>query len=180
MAKIQLLQERKGGSDVDLSPVGSPLGTVVYHFGPEHEGGPHLCDVKNSDHIATLLAIKEGYRLVLDEPGPGPSPLQPPSQSQPAPLDGAGEAQGETGSPQPQPTDAASGPADGVGKNGETAENPLEPIPENWRKLPWPQRRALADKLSDKPVNTNQDVERVISAEEARRKAATAAAAPAQ
>lgn len=42
------------------------LGDMVYHFVEEVTGGPHVCDVPDdeTDHIQTLLAIKEGYRLV--------------------------------------------------------------------------------------------------------------------
>ena len=49
---------------------------------------------------------------------------------------------------------------------------PLEPIPDNWRDLTWPQMRSLASKVSDGPIRNGADAERAIEAEIARREAA--------
>jgi hypothetical protein len=59
MAKIECKIKRAGGSKIDV-------GGVVYHFAPTNESAeaPHVCEVKDEDHIATFLAIREGYKLV--------------------------------------------------------------------------------------------------------------------
>jgi len=44
-------------------------------------------------------------------------------------------------------------------------------IPEDWASLPWPQRRALAALLTDKPVKSAADAEAAITAELDRREA---------
>ena len=52
--KIECLLKREGGSKIDL-------GDEIYHFEPNAEG-VHVAEVTNEDHIATLLAIEEGYK----------------------------------------------------------------------------------------------------------------------
>ncbi|KFD27077.1 hypothetical protein [Sphingobium yanoikuyae] len=51
---IESIIRRQGGSTVDL-------GSAKYHFRPDLEGR-HVAEVDDPAHIATLLAIKEGFR----------------------------------------------------------------------------------------------------------------------
>jgi hypothetical protein len=43
------------------------------------------------------------------------------------------------------------------------------PIPADWKALPWQQRRSLASKLTDEPINNGETADRVIAAEVAKR-----------
>jgi hypothetical protein len=59
MAKIECKIKRAGGSKIDI-------GGVDYHFKPtsDAEGAPHVCEVKDEEHIARFLEIRDGYKLV--------------------------------------------------------------------------------------------------------------------
>lgn len=50
------------------------------------------------------------------------------------------------------------------GPEGDNADPEASVIPEDWRDLPWPFLRALASRLSDEPVHSRADAERVIEA----------------
>lgn len=54
--KIESLIKRAKGTQIRL-------GKTDYDFQPEKEGGPHVCEVKDQQHIALLLSIREGYRM---------------------------------------------------------------------------------------------------------------------
>lgn len=56
---IESIIKREGGTHITL-------GGEKYSFMPDDQGR-HVCEVKNRDHIGTLLAIREGYRLANDE-----------------------------------------------------------------------------------------------------------------
>lgn len=56
---IQSIIERDGGSDIDI-------GGVVYRFVPDATG-KHVCDVENEGDIAILLAIPEGFKVVVEK-----------------------------------------------------------------------------------------------------------------
>jgi len=59
--KIVCRLQRNGGSVITL-------GKEKYHFKPESEDGHHVCEVKNKDHVETLLGIPEGYHRYGEEP----------------------------------------------------------------------------------------------------------------
>lgn len=61
--KIVSLIKRKGGT-VLKNFKGSG---IDYHFKPEVEGGPHVCDVTNKDHVKTFLRITEGFEPFLGD-----------------------------------------------------------------------------------------------------------------
>lgn len=46
-------------------PTKITLGRATYSFA-EDDQGRHVCEVKNSEHLARLLSITEGYRVVID------------------------------------------------------------------------------------------------------------------
>lgn len=46
-------------------PTSIMLGDTAYQFEPDSEGR-HVCEVSDQQHLAKLLSIPEGYRLVLD------------------------------------------------------------------------------------------------------------------
>lgn len=59
----------------------APGGTVVtfkgarYHFKPVEDGGPHIAEVTNPEHIARFMDIPEGYRVhgeAEDDDAPAP------------------------------------------------------------------------------------------------------------
>lgn len=54
--QIQCILKREGGTQVDLPG-------RKYHFAPQADG-KHVAEVEDPAHIATLLAIKEAYRMV--------------------------------------------------------------------------------------------------------------------
>lgn len=56
-------------------PTSITLGDTAYQFEPDSEGR-HVCEVTDQQHLARLLSIPEGYRLVLDGPHQ-PAPHQP-------------------------------------------------------------------------------------------------------
>lgn len=58
--RVESLIRRKHGTQITLGSANKPR---HYHFQPEGEDPRHLCEVKHSGDIATLLAIPEGYRL---------------------------------------------------------------------------------------------------------------------
>lgn len=58
-------------------PTSITLGDTAYQFEPDSEGR-HVCEVTDQQHLARLLSIPEGYRLVLD--GPHQPAQQPPQQ----------------------------------------------------------------------------------------------------
>ena len=65
---VQCTLIRKGGSLIDL-------GANVYHFAPNADGD-HVAEVEDTDDLATLLGIKESFRIyrpnvpVTPEPAP--------------------------------------------------------------------------------------------------------------
>jgi trimethylamine:corrinoid methyltransferase-like protein len=63
MARIECKLIREGGTVVEL-------GGNTYHFAPasDAEGAPHVCDVKDDEHVDRFLAISEAYRLERKEP----------------------------------------------------------------------------------------------------------------
>lgn len=68
--QIECLIQRAGGSLIEI-------GGAVYHFRPKAGDDRHVAEVADDDHIQTLLAIKEGYRIA--------KPLAPPAPKKPAP-----------------------------------------------------------------------------------------------
>ena len=57
-----------------------------------------------------------------------------------------------------------------AGFGGTAATGEAIDIPETWRDLSWPQRRSLASRLApNEAINTGEDAERVIAAEQDRR-----------
>lgn len=50
----------------DLHGTTVPMGGTAYRFEPEFPGGPHVCDVPDSDHAKVFLSIPEGYREFKD------------------------------------------------------------------------------------------------------------------
>lgn len=57
--KIESILKRKNGTKISL-------GGIDYHFKPD-EKGRHVANVTDQAHLAKLLSIPEGYRLVLDD-----------------------------------------------------------------------------------------------------------------
>ncbi|EBQ8762737.1 hypothetical protein BKM35_22140 [Salmonella enterica] len=57
--KVESILKRKDGTKLSL-------GGTDYHFKPDDQGR-HVAIVKNQAHLAKLLSIPEGYRLVLDD-----------------------------------------------------------------------------------------------------------------
>jgi len=55
---IQSLIQRPNGTEIKL-------GDDVYLFSPNITDGLHMCEVVNSEHIETLLAITEGFSEVV-------------------------------------------------------------------------------------------------------------------
>jgi len=47
-------------------------------------------------------------------------------------------------------------------EQAEKFNNPVPDVPDNWRSLPWKERRALAASLTVEKVTSKADVERVI------------------
>ncbi|WP_316159653.1 hypothetical protein [Bradyrhizobium sp. SZCCHNRI3042] len=79
---IESLIKRAEGSFITI-------GKDIYHFFTHVKGDPrHLCEVTDEDHIQTLLAIKEGYKIAK-------------------PLAKATAQQANTKQPQSQPTGKA-------------------------------------------------------------------------
>lgn len=69
-ATIESIIRRTGGTTVTL-------GGTEYRFLPD-DNDRHTAVVNNPDHIGQLLAIREGYRLVIDaEPAAVPEPAIP-------------------------------------------------------------------------------------------------------
>lgn len=70
MAKIESKIKRPNGSKIDV-------GGVEYHFQPTNEkdpASPHVCEVTDEEHIATFLAIREGFKLAgAKEEAPAPA-----------------------------------------------------------------------------------------------------------
>jgi hypothetical protein len=62
-----------------LSPTGGTVVTLKgtrYHFKPVEDGGPHIAEVTNPEHIARFLEITEGYRA-HGEAEDGDAPADP-------------------------------------------------------------------------------------------------------
>lgn len=68
--KVESILKRKNGTKLSL-------GGVDYHFMPDDKGR-HVAIVINEAHLAKLLSIPEGYRLVLDD--------EAHNQQEPAPV----------------------------------------------------------------------------------------------
>lgn len=62
---IERLFRNKGGSLIPFGPAENP--EIVYHFKPVVDGGPHVCEVDNEEHIERFLSLPEGYREVGKE-----------------------------------------------------------------------------------------------------------------
>lgn len=64
--KIQCLLQRENGTKVEMDG-------VTYHFKPEGDDGPHVCEVSNDKHAKKLLAIREAYVSAedVDQPEQG-------------------------------------------------------------------------------------------------------------
>jgi len=79
--KIESIIRRDGGSVVTLDDTN-------YRFKPEAVGGPHIAIVTDQAHLATLLAIPEGFRLAeigtTASPEPAPSGEAAPKSILPA------------------------------------------------------------------------------------------------
>ena len=66
---IESLIRRKGGTVVEFGTPG--LSSYArYHFKPEAEDGPHLCEVDNDEHYAQFLSIREGFRRYRRDAAP--------------------------------------------------------------------------------------------------------------
>lgn len=63
--KIESIIRRKNGTTVPFND-----GTV-YKFQPEVEGGPHVAEVTNQEHIDRFLSITEGFRAA-EQPAQAP------------------------------------------------------------------------------------------------------------
>ncbi len=72
--KIECTLARKGGTFVELDG-------RTYHFKPD-DNLKHVAEVADEDHITRLLAIREGYRVLGDEP-----PAKPAKPAEPKPAD---------------------------------------------------------------------------------------------
>jgi hypothetical protein len=95
------------------------IGNDIYHFFNHIPGDPrHLCEVKDDDHIQTLLGIKEGFKIAKRLPqaqgvvgqakqgkanakAPAPAAIEAPGIG-----DGADEGSDAEGGDETQPTDA--------------------------------------------------------------------------
>lgn len=66
---IESLIRRKGGTVVEFGTPGLPS-HARYHFKPEAEDGPHLCEVDNDEHYAQFLSIREGFRRYRRDAAP--------------------------------------------------------------------------------------------------------------
>lgn len=89
----------------------APGGTVVtfkgtrYHFKPVEDGGPHIAEVTNPEHIARFMDIPEGYR-VHGEAGADDAPADPSQDNDTLSggTDGADSPPGDQGpGPDPEP-----------------------------------------------------------------------------
>lgn len=63
--KIESILIRKDGTKIHFGTPGEP-GSIEYHFKPD-ASGRHVAEVPNRDHINKLLAVSEGFRVVIDD-----------------------------------------------------------------------------------------------------------------
>lgn len=61
---IESIIKRPDGSKIDF-------GSAIYHFAPD-DAGRHVATVMDANHIARLLAIPEGFRLLGASAAPAP------------------------------------------------------------------------------------------------------------
>jgi hypothetical protein len=103
---IESLIKREAGSFVTI-------GKDIYHFFTHIKGDPrHLCEVTDEDHIQTLLAIKEGYKIAKPL-AKASAPLASAKQPQTA------AASKGNGKPQQQPQAPAPSIGDGTDRAAE-------------------------------------------------------------
>ena len=62
---IECTIKRRGGTLIPFGPADNPVN--VYHFQETVDGGPHVCEVENQDHIDRLLSITESFREIKTE-----------------------------------------------------------------------------------------------------------------
>jgi hypothetical protein len=103
--KIESILKRLHGTTVDLDGFN-------YHFAPESGlvADPHVCEVESQAHIATLLAIAEGFRIYV--PPASPDAAEPVTRTIAKPDSGANTmpVAGATGAKPPAtPAPAAAG-----------------------------------------------------------------------
>lgn len=67
---IECLIRRPGGTEADMTRGDGPI--RVYRFSPQVPGGPHVCEVADTEDAARFLAIREGYRrcATMDDAAP--------------------------------------------------------------------------------------------------------------
>lgn len=80
---IESIIRREGGTTVTL-------GSKSYQFLPDDKGR-HVSSVEDPDHIGMLLSIREGYRLVIDEPAQVAAPATVSNPEDPDTLRPAGD-----------------------------------------------------------------------------------------
>lgn len=91
--QIRMLADGDGfGTDI---PLGKGADAVVLQFRPRNPERPdreHVCDVKDSDHVAQLLAIKEGFEVHPEalKTAEGKAAAAAAARVKPAGQDGAG------------------------------------------------------------------------------------------